>query len=164
MLTPKEGYAPIEWSILILIYGMLALGWRCRPPAPPTCWRAGWWPLASVDAVPEAWALRRAGGLWLPDHHGDDRDPVEQRHGGADGAAGAQPRAQLGVDPRPFVIATCIAASASFSTPIGYQTNTYVYGVAGYRFSDFARIGVPLNLLYFVTGIVLVPMIWPFSG
>ena len=68
----------------------------------------------------------------------------------------------LGVDPRPFVIATCIAASASFSTPIGYQTNTYVYGVGGYRFADFARVGLPLNALYFVVSILLIPRIWPF--
>ncbi|HSH09998.1 MAG TPA: SLC13 family permease, partial [Oceanipulchritudo sp.] len=68
----------------------------------------------------------------------------------------------LGVDPRPFIIAVCVASSASFSTPIGYQTNTYVYSVGGYRFADFARIGIPLNLIYFIGTIALVPFMWSF--
>ncbi len=69
---------------------------------------------------------------------------------------------ELGVDPRPFVIAACIAASASFSTPIGYQTNTYVYGVGGYRFRDFTRAGLPLNAIYFLASVFLIPRLWAF--
>jgi di/tricarboxylate transporter len=53
---------------------------------------------------------------------------------------------QMGVDPRPFVIAVMIGASASFATPIGYQTNTLVYGAGNYRFSDFFKIGIPMNI------------------
>ena len=68
----------------------------------------------------------------------------------------------LGVDPRPFVIGCCIAASASFATPIGYQTNTYVYGVGGYRFSDFTRIGLPLNFICFIITVSVVPFFWKF--
>ena len=69
---------------------------------------------------------------------------------------------QLGVDATPFVIAIMMAASASFSTPIGYQTNLMVYGPGGYRFSDFQRIGIPLNLLLFAVSILLIPRIWAF--
>lgn len=68
----------------------------------------------------------------------------------------------LAVDARPFIVAICIAASASFATPIGYQTNTYVYRLGGYRFSDFLRIGIPLNVLYLVVSMILIPLIWPF--
>ena len=68
---------------------------------------------------------------------------------------------QLGVDPRPLVIAVMMGASASFATPIGYQTNTLVYGPGGYRFADFIRVGLPLNLLMAVVAAMVIPIFWP---
>ncbi|MDP5306494.1 SLC13 family permease [Paracoccus spongiarum] len=68
---------------------------------------------------------------------------------------------QLGVDPRPLVVAVMMGASASFATPIGYQTNTLVYGPGGYRFSDFIRVGLPLNLLMAVVAAAVIPFVWP---
>ena len=67
----------------------------------------------------------------------------------------------LGFDPRPLVIAVMIAASASFSTPIGYQTNMMVYGPGGYRFTDYMRVGIPLNLSTGLVAALLIPRIWP---
>ncbi|MEX1233854.1 MAG: SLC13 family permease [Roseovarius sp.] len=67
----------------------------------------------------------------------------------------------MGIDPRPLVVAVMVAASASFATPIGYQTNTLVYGPGGYRFTDFLRIGVPLNLSIGMLSSALIPLIWP---
>jgi di/tricarboxylate transporter len=68
----------------------------------------------------------------------------------------------LGVDPRPFVVAVMIAASASFATPIGYQTNTLVYAPGGYRFTDYMRLGIPLNLGVGVLSALLIPLFWSF--
>ena len=67
----------------------------------------------------------------------------------------------LGIDPRPLVVAIMIAASASFATPIGYQTNTLVYGPGGYSFQDFLKIGVPLNIFIGIISSALIPFFWP---
>lgn len=69
---------------------------------------------------------------------------------------------QLGVNPMPFFVVICMAASASFSTPIGYQTNLIVQGIGNYKFTDFLRIGLPLNIITFLISIFVVPQIWPF--
>ncbi|MEL6121319.1 MAG: SLC13 family permease [Pseudomonadota bacterium] len=67
----------------------------------------------------------------------------------------------LGVDPRPLVVAVMIAASASFATPIGYQTNMLVYGPGGYKFTDFIKVGVPLNLSVGLLASALIPVFFP---
>ena len=67
----------------------------------------------------------------------------------------------LGIDPRGLVVAVMVAASAAFATPIGYQTNTLVYGPGGYRFTDFMKVGIPLNLSMGLLASALIPLIWP---
>lgn len=69
---------------------------------------------------------------------------------------------QLGVDPKPFFVGIAVAASASFSTPIGYQTNLLVQSIGNYRFRDYLKIGLPLNLIVFLTSILLIPLFWDF--
>lgn len=70
--------------------------------------------------------------------------------------------AQLHVDPKPFFITICIAASASFATPIGYQTNLLVQGLGNYKFSDYTKVGLPLNILAFIISVTVIPLVWPF--
>ncbi|WP_299292758.1 SLC13 family permease [uncultured Tateyamaria sp.] len=67
----------------------------------------------------------------------------------------------LGIDARPLVVAVMVAASASFATPIGYQTNMLVYGPGGYKFTDFMRVGIPLNLSIGILASAVIPFIWP---
>ncbi len=67
----------------------------------------------------------------------------------------------MGIDARPLVVAVMVAASASFATPIGYQTNTLVYGPGGYRFTDFMKVGIPLNVSVGLLASALIPFIWP---
>jgi di/tricarboxylate transporter len=68
----------------------------------------------------------------------------------------------IGVDPKPFIIGICFGASACFATPIGYQTNLLVYTPGGYRFSDYLKMGIPLNLLVLILATLLIPVFWHF--
>ena len=70
--------------------------------------------------------------------------------------------APLGVSPRPFVIAVALGASTRFASPIGYQTNLMIYAPGGYRFTDFLRIGLPLNLIILIIATALIPLVWRF--
>ena len=71
--------------------------------------------------------------------------------------------AKFGVDPMPFFIAICIAASAGFATPIGYQTNLIVQGAGNYKFTDFVKVGLPMDLIVMIISVGLIPLIWPFT-
>jgi di/tricarboxylate transporter len=69
---------------------------------------------------------------------------------------------QMGCDPKPFVMAVALASSFAFASPVGYQTHMMVFGPGGYRFTDFVKVGVPLNVLLWIASVVLIPLIWPF--
>jgi di/tricarboxylate transporter len=68
----------------------------------------------------------------------------------------------LGVSPRPFLVAIMLAASAAFATPFGYQTNVLVYQMGGYRYLDFVRVGLPLNLITWAAGVTAIHWMFPF--
>ncbi|MGF1610229.1 MAG: SLC13 family permease [Kiloniellales bacterium] len=154
-LESDEAYGAIRWNILMLIYAMLALGYAMEKTGAGALivhhfaalvGHLG--PVAVLSAVylvtmvMTEFMSNNATAVLLT--------PI------AIGLA-----QQLGVDPRPFVIAVMFAASASFSTPIGYQTNTFVYSAGGYRFLDFVKVGVPLNLLFWATASFVIPWFWP---
>jgi di/tricarboxylate transporter len=69
---------------------------------------------------------------------------------------------QIGVDPRPFLMAITFAASTGFSTPVGYQTNTMIYNPGGYKYTDFLRTGVPLSILFWIMSVIFIPRFWSF--
>lgn len=160
-LKTNEAYASIEWNILFLIYGMLAMGLAMEQTG-AAAWLAG----NAVDGVRHFIPEAHKGIVMLAAIYLLTTFLTEILSNNAVAALMAPialgVAGELGMSAMPFIVAVAFAASASFATPIGYQTNTYVYGVGGYRFSDFVRIGVPLNALCFVTALVVIPRVWPF--
>jgi di/tricarboxylate transporter len=155
-LDGEEAYASIEWRMLMLIFGMLALGRAMETTSAADLivhsivgLIAHLGPIAVLSIIYLLTSLltefmsNNAAAILLT--------PI------AIGLA-----EQMGVDPRPFVVAVMFAASASFATPIGYQTNTFVYTAGGYKFTDFVKIGVPLNLLNWASGTLLIPYFFSF--
>lgn len=160
-LKTNEAYAAIEWNILFLIYGMLAAGLALEHTG-AAVWLATHVVHGVQSFVPPAHqAISVLAAVYfitaLLTEVLSNNAVAALMTPIAIGIA-----AHLGVHVQPFVIAVMFAASAAFSTPIGYQTNTYVYGVGGYRFTDFLKIGIPLNILCFVTAMIVIPIIWPF--
>jgi di/tricarboxylate transporter len=160
-IKPKEAYESIEWNLLFVIFGMLALGVALQQTG-AAAWLAQnlvagvnhlvvgpYKPFAMLACIylltmglTEILSNNAVAALMIPI------------------ALGVAAEADLAT--RPFVIAVTIAASAAFATPIGYQTNTYVYGIGGYKFSDFLKIGLPLNILCFIVAMLVIPRVWPF--
>ncbi|MCC6415407.1 MAG: SLC13 family permease [Opitutaceae bacterium] len=160
-LKPTEAYASIEWNLLFLIYGMLAMGLAMSHTGAAE-WLAG----HIVHGVQALAPGAHAGIIMLACIYLVTAILTEILSNNAVAALMAPiaigVAVKLGMDPHPFIIAVTFAASAAFATPIGYQTNTYVYGVGGYRFGDFAKIGLSLNLLCFVMAMLIIPRIWLF--
>lgn len=156
-LEPEEVYEAIDWRVIVLLAGVLPLGIALQKSGAADFIAAhsmglvgGWGPLAALATLylltatlTEAMSNNASAVLLTPI-----------------AAASAQ---ALGVDPTPFLVAVAFAASTSFATPVGYQTNTMVYNAGGYRFTDFVRIGVPLNLLFWIIAVVCIPIFWPFA-
>jgi di/tricarboxylate transporter len=160
-LKPKEAYESIEWPLLFLIFGMLALG-----AAMQTTGAASLLAQKVVGGVDyfvtgpnKPWVL--LGALYLV-----TMILTEILSNNAVAALMVPIALSIalaaGLQAQPFIIAVTLAASTAFATPIGYQTNTYVYGIGGYKFADFVRIGVPLNVICFIVAMVVIPRVWPF--
>ncbi|MGJ8638046.1 MAG: SLC13 family permease [Opitutaceae bacterium] len=160
-MKAKEAYASVEWSILIIIFGMLALGQAMDSTGASLMIAENMTGLVRSVAPEHLQSVAMLAFIYIITstftEFLSNNAAVALMVPIALGIA-----ATLGVDPRPFVVGSCIAASASFATPIGYQTNTYVYGVGGYKFADFTKVGLPLNILCFIVTVTVVPMFWEF--
>ncbi len=161
VIKPADGYRAVKWNLLFLIFGMLSLGLAMEKTGTSAFFARGLFAVSSrwFPSLPQPLVL--LVGIYLlttllTEILTNNASAVLIA-GLAIGIAQA-----MGVSPRPFIVAVALAASASFATPIGYQTNVYVYGVGGYRFFDFFRIGAPLKLIFFIASMILIPMLFPF--
>ncbi len=155
-LDLEDVYKSIEWKIIFLLAGVLPLGIAMEKTGAALLLSQGMlsavgaWGLVAVVAVfylttsvlTEVMSNNATAVLIAP--------------------IAIATAASLGVDSRPLLMAVTFAASASFMTPVGYQTNTLIYGPGQYRFTDFLRVGAPLNILFWILATMLIPRFWPF--
>ncbi len=155
-VAPEKAYRTIDWRILLLIFGMLGIGSAMEETGAAQLLVDnivglidGYGPLILLACVYLLTSLltesitNNAVAILLT--------PI---------VIGLS--TSLGYDPRPFVVAVMLGASASFATPIGYQTNTFVYAAGGYKFKDFLKIGIPMNIIMLVVAVIVIPIFWPF--
>jgi di/tricarboxylate transporter len=157
-IDPADAYEAVEWKVIFMIFGMLGLGMALKETD-----LARIFAQKAVDVFGEYGPQMMLIVMYLLSA------VLTEMISNNAVAALLTPisigvATQLGVDPRPFVVAVMFASSASFVTPIGYQTNTYVYGAGGYKFTDFTRAGLPLAILLWMFASWLIPKIWPFDG
>lgn len=155
-VDPEEAFDAIDWRILFLIFGMLGLSMGMEQTGTAqliveTVVGAvgGIGPLAILAAV---YVLTSV----LTEMISNNAVAV------LIGPIVIALALELGFDPRPFIMAVMFAASASFATPIGYQTNTFVYSAGGYKFRDFLKVGLPLNVIFAVLAVLVIPLFFPF--
>ncbi len=154
-ISTEEAYGAIEWNVLFLLAGMLSLGAAMEKTGASTMLASGM--IEGVGGLgPLALLAAFFGATMLLTEVMSNNATVALLLPIAITTAQA-----IDVNPRAFMFAVVFAASSSFMTPVGYQTNTMIYGPGQYRFKDFARVGAPLNLIFWVLGTLLIPWFWP---
>ncbi|MDR7194260.1 SLC13 family permease [Luteimonas terrae] len=156
LLDPDEAYEAIDWRVILLLAGIIPLGIALQ--------KTGGAVLAAdqlINLVGHYGPTATLAAIYLM------TSTLTEFMSNNASAVLLVPIAiatadSLGVDPKPFLIAVAFAASTSFATPISYQTNTMVYTAGNYRFSDFVKIGMPLNIIFLITATLLIPRFFPF--
>ena len=156
ILQPEDAYRAINWQVIFLLAGVLPLGVAMHNSG-----AAGWLAEQTVALVGDLGPVAVLAAFYLL------TAIMTETMSNAAAAVLLAPIAistaeQIGVDPRPFLMAITFAASTGFSTPVGYQTNTMIYNPGGYKYSDFLRAGVPLNLIFWVLSVIFIPRLWAF--
>jgi di/tricarboxylate transporter len=157
-LTPDEAYEDIDWMVLVLLGSIIPLGLAMQNTGTAQILAAGLLgvtePLGLYGSLAALYLLTSL----LTEVISNNAAAVVLTPVAVAAALG------LGASPLPFVIAVMFAASNSFLTPIGYQTNTFIYGPGGYRFGDFARVGGPLMILMLIAATFTIPFFFPFAA
>jgi di/tricarboxylate transporter len=157
-VRPQEMYRDVEWRVIFLIAFMMPLGIAMDQDHLGT---ADWIAAHILNLTNDSGPLLALACLvivttLLTEVMSNAAAAVLMAPIGISIAVG------LGIEPYPFMIAVAIAASTTFITPIGHQANALVYGVGSYKFSDFSKVGIWLNVLLFIVIMVIVPLVWPF--
>ncbi len=156
ILEPEDIYRSINWQVIFLLAGVLPLGIAMH-----TSGAAGFLASQVVSLVGDMGPVAVLAAIYLL------AAIMTETMSNAAAAVLLAPIAistagHLGVDPKPFLMAITFAASTGFSTPVGYQTNTMIYNPGGYRYVDFLRAGVPLNILFCILSTIFIPRLWAF--
>lgn len=161
VMTPREAYASIDWQVLLMLYGLLGLGMAMQNTGTAE-WLArgllhitGGFVPADYMPIVMLWLIFLLTIL-LTEVLSNNATAVMMI------PIAVTLAAELGVNSRPFILAATVASSCAFAMPMGYQTHMMIYGPGGYRFTDFLRVGIPLNVICWITSCTLIPMIWPF--
>lgn len=162
VMSPREAYASIDWQVLLMLYGLLGLGLAMQNSGTAEYLAAGTISFAKQIVSPENLPMVMLCALFvltllLTEVLSNNATAVMMV------PIAVTLAAQMQVSPKPFVIATTVAASTAFALPMGYQTHMMVYGPGGYKFSDFLRMGIPLNVISAVVSCAMIPWIWPFK-
>ncbi len=156
VLRLEEAYNAINWQVIFLLAGILPLGLAMQ-----TSGAAGALAERAVGWVGDMGPVAVLAVIYLM------TSVMTDTMTNAAAAVLLAPIAistaeQIGVDPRPFLMAITFAASTGFSTPVGYQTNTMIYSPGGYKYTDFLRTGVPLSILFWILSVIFIPQFWAF--
>jgi len=161
VITPREAYASIDWQVLLMLYGLLGLGLAMKDTGTAEWLAQSLVQITERFVAPEHLPIVL---LWLVFLFTICLTEILSNNATA---VMLVPIVftlanEIHVDPRPFIMAVTIAASTAFALPMGYQTHMMVYGPGGYKFADFLKVGIPLNLICWVISCLLIPLIWPF--